>query len=65
MASRRQHIGNYMDDDEERPAYSPPPTPRDPMHVTATYLVAYLGTFPKEKKVHLSGASSFVIEILA
>jgi hypothetical protein len=62
--SRRQHIGNYMGDDEEQ-AYSPPPTPRDPVHVTAAYLVAYLGTFPKEKKVHLSGASSFVIEIPA
>jgi len=26
---------------------------RDPIHVTAAYLVAYLGTFPKEKKDQL------------
>ena len=30
-----------------------PPKPRDPVHTTAAYLVAYLGTFPKEKKDHL------------
>jgi len=41
-----------MQDDEEQ-AYSPPPTPRDPAHATAAYLVAYLGTFPKEQKDHL------------
>ena len=33
--------------------HTPPPTPRDPVHTTAAYLVAYLGTFPKEKKDHL------------
>src|SRR2546425_5170879 len=30
-----------------------PPKPRGPVHITAAYLVAYLGTFPKEKKGHL------------
>src|SRR5262245_35993496 len=30
-----------------------PPKPRGPVHVTAAYLVAYLGTFPIERKGHL------------
>src|SRR5205809_7768952 len=55
------HTGDWKSPDNRDLAYERerlqtiqvPPKPRGPVHTTAAYLVAYLGTFPKEKKDHL------------